>query len=66
MSLPVQDDVAEDAALLQSDPLPVADANPMEGDGFSYHEEGSGGTKRAYRYLKRPKAALKNSSTTQR
>jgi len=54
MSLPVQDGVAENAALLQSDPLPVTDANPMEGDGVSYHEEGSGGTKRAYRYMKRP------------
>ncbi len=59
MSLPVQDGVAEDAALLQSDPLPVTDADPMEGDGVSYHVEGSGGTKRAYKYLKRPKAAVK-------
>jgi hypothetical protein len=54
MSLQDQDGVAENAALLQSDPLPVPDAEPMEGDGFSYHVEGSGGTKRAYRYLKRP------------
>jgi hypothetical protein len=59
MSFPFQDGVAEDAALLQSDPLPVTDADPMEGDGFSYHVEGSGGTNRAYRYLKRPKAAIK-------
>ena len=59
MSLPVQDGVAKDAALMQSDPLPVTDANPMEGDDFSYHVEGSGGMKRAYRYLKRPKAAVK-------
>ena len=61
MSLPVQDGVAEDAILLQSDPLPVTDASgdPMEGDGLKYHVEGSGGTKRAYRYMKRPKAAVK-------
>jgi len=58
-SLTVQDGVAEDAALLQSDPLPVPDAKPMEGDGFSYHVEGLGGTKRAYMYLKRPKAIVK-------
>ena len=58
MSLLVQDGVAEDAALMQSDSLPVTDANPMEGDGLKYHVEGSGGTKRAYRYLKRPKAAV--------
>jgi hypothetical protein len=32
-SLLVQDGVAEDAALMQSDPLPVTDAHPMEGDG---------------------------------
>jgi hypothetical protein len=64
MSLPV--DVAEDAALLQCDPLLVTDADPMEGDGFSYHVEGSGGTKRAYKYLKRPKATEKISSATQR
>ena len=61
MSLPVQDGVAEDAVLLQFDPLPVTDASgdPMEGDGLKYHEEGSGGTKRANMYLKRPKAAIK-------
>ncbi len=66
MSLPVQDGVAEDATLLQFDPLPATDADPMEGDGFSYHVEGSGGTKRAYMYLKHPKAAIKNISATQR
>ena len=59
MSLLVQDGVAEDAALMQSDPLPVTDAHPMEGDGLKYHVEGSGGTKRAYMYLKRPKAVVK-------
>ncbi len=61
MSLPVQDGVAEDAILLQSDPLPVTDASgdPMEGDGLKYHVEGSGGTKRTYMYLKGPKAAVK-------
>ncbi len=59
MYLPVQDGVGEDAALLQSDPLPVTDADPMEGDGLKYHVEGSGGTKRTCMYLKRPKAAAK-------
>jgi hypothetical protein len=59
MSLPVKDGVAEDAALLRSDPLPVTDADSMEGDVFSYHVEGSGGTMRAYRYLKRPSVAVK-------
>ena len=59
MSLPVQDCVAEDAALLQSDPFPVTDADTMEGDGFSYHVEGSGGSKQAYMYLKRPNAVVK-------
>jgi hypothetical protein len=59
MSLPVQDGVAEDAVLLQFDPLPVTDADPMEGYGVSNHVEGSGGTKRACMYLKRPKAAVK-------
>ena len=49
----------EDATLLQSDPVPVTDADPMEGDGFSYHLEGSGGTKRAYKYVKRPKVTVK-------
>ena len=66
MSLPVQDGVTEDAVLLQFDPLPVTNADPMEGDGLKYHVEGSGGTKRAYMYLKGPKAAVKNSSATQR
>ena len=59
MYLPVQYGVAKDAASLQPDPLPVTDADPIEGDGFSYHVEGSGGTKRAYMYLKRPKVAPK-------
>ena len=61
LSLPVQDGVTEDAVLLQFDPLPVTDASgdPMEGDGLKYHVEGSGGTKRAFKYLKRPKAAVK-------
>ncbi len=59
MSLPVQDGIAEDGALLQFVPLPVTDADPMEADGLKYHVEGSGGTKRAYMYLKRPKAAVK-------
>ena len=59
MSLPVQDGVAEEAALLQFYPLPVEDADPMEGDGFSYHVEGSGGTKWAYRFLKRPSESVK-------
>ncbi len=59
MSLPVQDGVAEGATLLQFDPLPVTDADPMEVDGLKYHVEGSEGTKRAYMYLKRPKAAVK-------
>ena len=45
--------------MLQFDPLPVTDDDPMEDDGFSYHVERSGGTKRAYRYMKRPKAAVK-------
>ena len=45
--------------MLQSDPLPVTDADPMEGDNVSYHVEASGGTERAYMYLKRPKAAVK-------
>jgi hypothetical protein len=59
MFLPAQDGVAEDAALLQSDPLPVTDVDPMEGDDLSYHVEGLEGTKRVYMCLKRPKAAVK-------
>ena len=50
MSLFVQDGVGEDEALLQFDPLPVTEADPMEGGGFSYHVEGSGGTRRAFFY----------------
>ncbi len=59
MSLLVQDGVAKDAALLEYDPLPVTDTDPMEGDGLKDRVEGSGGMKRAYKYLKRPKAAVK-------
>ncbi len=59
MSLPIQDGVAEDAHLLQSYPLPVTDDGPMENDGFSYRVGGSGGTKRSYGYMKRPKATVK-------